>query len=155
MIPDPETDLVLTRGLHAPRAQIRACWTTPALLMRFFVPAPHSVTACEIDLRPGGRFDTTFLVDGERIENSGVRLEVVEGRRLVFTDAYTEGWKPAPEPFMTAILDLDDEPEGGTRYTATARHRSAEDCQRHAEMGFHQGRGVVADQLETLARSLG
>ncbi len=64
----------------------------------------------DIDLRVGGRFNTTFDVDGNVMDNKGVYLEVVPGEKLVFTDAYTEGWKPAPEPFMTAILLLSDAP---------------------------------------------
>ena len=73
----------------------------------------------DIDLRVGGRFNTTFDVEGNVMDNHGVYLEVVPGAKLVFTDAYTEGWKPAPEPFMTAILLLADARGGGTTYTAT------------------------------------
>ena len=154
MILDPETDLGFTRVLKVPRALVWACWTDPRHIPHFFVPRPHKVIACDIDLRVGGRFDTTFDVDGNVMENRGVWLEIVPQTRLVFTDAYTEGWKPAPEPFMTAILDLADEGEG-TRYTATARHRSAETCRQHEEMGFYTGWGIVADQLEAYAASLG
>ena len=42
------------------------------------------------------------------MENKGVYLEVVPNEKLVFTDAYSAGWKPAPEPFMTAILTFED-----------------------------------------------
>ena len=92
---------------------------------RCHIPAPHKVTSVDIDLRVGGRFNTTFDVEGNVMDNHGVYLEVVPGEKLVFTDAYTEGWKPAPEPFMTAILLLADAPGGGTTYTAIARHRNA------------------------------
>ncbi len=152
---NPDTDLTFTRTLAAPRAAIWACWTTPQHIMQFFVPRPNRVTACEIDLRPGGRFNTTFEVDGRVIVNEGVVLEVVEGRRLVFTDTYTEGWQPAPDPFMTAIIDLSDDGAGGTIYTATARHRSADACRSHEQMGFYDGWGTVANQLEDYARTLG
>lgn len=152
---NPDTDLTFTRTLAAPRAAIWACWTTPQHIMQFFVPRPNRVTACDIDLRPGGRFNTTFDVDGQIMVNEGVVLEVVEGRRLVFTDTYTEGWTPAPDPFMTAIIDLSDDGAGGTIYTATARHRSAEACRNHEQMGFHDGWGTVATQLEDYARTLG
>jgi uncharacterized protein YndB with AHSA1/START domain len=80
------------------------------------VPKPHKVTAVDIDLRVGGRFNTTFDVEGNVMQNNGVYLEVVPGEKLVFTDAYTEGWKPAPEPFMTAILILSTR-RGGARPT--------------------------------------
>lgn len=151
---DPRTDLTFTRRINAPRALLWACWTTPEHIRQFFVPKPHRVESCEIDLRVGGRFDTVMNVDGTLIDSKGVFLEVIEGARLVFTDTYSEGWKPAADPFMTAILEFADDVQGGTTYTATARHRSPEACQRHEEMGFFEGWGIVAMQLEDHARSL-
>jgi uncharacterized protein YndB with AHSA1/START domain len=88
------------------------------------------------------------------MENKGVYLEVVPGEKLVFTDAYTEGWKPAPEPFMTAILLLADAPGNGTTYTAIARHRNPDSRKTHEDMGFFDGWGTVATQLETYAKGL-
>ncbi|PKP83979.1 MAG: polyketide cyclase [Alphaproteobacteria bacterium HGW-Alphaproteobacteria-2] len=151
---DPDTDLSFTRTLAAPRRLIWECWTDPRHIPQFFVPAPHRVTAVDIDLRVGGRFNTTFDVDGNVMDNKGVYLEVVPTEKLVFTDAYTEGWKPASDPFMTAILLLEDAPGGSTAYTAIARHRNRETRKAHADMGFFDGWGTVATQLETYARSL-
>lgn len=150
---DPKTDLKLERLIRAPRALIWECWTSAEHIPHFFVPRPHRVTACAIDLRVGGRFDTTFEVEGNVMENRGVWLEVVPQEKLVFTDAYSEGWKPAPDPFMTAILMFEDAPEG-TKYTAIARHRSPEACKTHEDMGFFSGWGTVVDQLEAYAQSL-
>ena len=154
MILDPDTDLSFTRQINAPVALLWQCWTTPEHIKNFFVPRPHTVETCEINLRIGGRFNTTFNVGGQMIENNGVYLEVIPEKRLVFTDGYAEGWKPAPDPFMTAILDFADTGAGGTTYTATARHRSVEACKRHADMGFFDGWGTVVTQLETYAKSL-
>lgn len=151
---DPDTDLSFTRTLAVPRPLIWECWTTPEHIPHFFVPAPHKVTKVEIDLRAGGRFNTTFDVDGNVMENRGVYLEVVPTERLVFTDTYTEGWKPAPEPFMTAILLLSDAVGGGTSYTAIARHRNPDTRKAHEDMGFFDGWGTVATQLETYASGL-
>lgn len=154
MILDPETDLSFTRVLKAPRAVLWECWTRPEHLMHFFVPKPHKVTSCDIDLRVGGRFNTTFDVEGNEMTNKGVYLEVIDQQKLVFTDAYTEGWKPAPEPFMTAILLLEDAEGGGTKYTAIARHRNSGSRKTHEEMGFYDGWGTVADQLDAYAMGL-
>ena len=151
---DPATDLSFTRTLAAPRRLIWECWTSPEHIPHFFIPAPHKVTACDIDLRVGGRFDTTFDVGGTEMLNRGVYLEVVPGEKLVFTDTYTEGWKPAPDPFMTAILLLSDAEGGGTTYTAIARHRTPETRKTHEDMGFFDGWGTVATQLEAYARTL-
>lgn len=151
---DPETDLSFTRKLAVPRALVWECWTTPEYIRHFFVPRPHEVTSCEIDLRVGGRFNTVMKVGEHEMDNKGVYLEVVDGEKLVFTDAYSEGWKPAPDPFMTAIILLEDDPEGGTTYTAIARHRSPEARKTHEDMGFFDGWGTVVTQLEEYARTL-
>lgn len=151
---DQQTDLSLTRRLAATPAALWACWTTPDLLRRFFLPPPHTVTECDIDLRVGGAFNTTFLVDGQEITNRGVFLEIIEHRKLVFTDGYGAGWKPAPDPFMTAIISFEEDPDGGTRYTAIARHRSRDARRRHEDMGFYAGWGTVTEQLETCAKAL-
>ncbi|MGB0966494.1 MAG: SRPBCC family protein [Litorivicinus sp.] len=151
---DPKTDLTFTRTINAPRALLWECWTTPKHIKNFFVPKPHGIDACEIDLRVGGKFNTTMNVEGNKMENEGVYLEVVEGERLVFTDTYSEGWKPAADPFMTAIIEFADDGNGGTTYTATARHRSPEARQSHEDMGFYEGWGTVADQLEEYAGTL-
>ena len=151
---DPKTDLELIHTIDAPRALLWECWTSPEHIPHFFVPKPHSVTSCEIDLRVGGRFNTTFRVDGNDMKNEGVYLDIDPGTKLVFTDAYTEGWKPAPDPFMTAIILFEDAEDGATRYTAIARHRSAEVRKTHEDMGFFDGWGTVVDQLETYAKGL-
>jgi uncharacterized protein YndB with AHSA1/START domain len=152
---DPDLDLVLVRELNAPRAVIWRCWTEPEHLKQWFVPKPHRVTACHLDVRVGGACNTTFDVEGAVMENKGVYLEVVPGEKLVFTDTYTEGWKPAAEPFMTAIVTFEDIGGGRTRYTAVARHRNAESARQHRDMGFHDGWGTVATQLEEYARGMG
>ena len=151
---DPDLDLKLTRTLAVPRALVYECWTSERHIPHFFVPRPHKVTACEIDLRVGGRFNTTFEVDGTEMHNQGVWLDLEQDRRLVFTDTYTEGWKPAPEPFMTAIVLLEDAGEGRTEYTAIARHRNAASARQHEEMGFYGGWGTVVEQLEEYAQGL-
>lgn len=151
---DPKTDLSFTRTLAVPRDLVWDCWTSPEHIPHFFIPRPHKVTACDIDLRIGGRFNTTFDVDGNRMDNKGVYLEVIPQEKLVFTDAYTEDWKPSPEPFMTAILLFTDTEDGGTAYTAIARHRSPETRETHEQMGFYDGWGTVATQLEDYAKGL-
>ncbi|GHA58926.1 activator of HSP90 ATPase [Amylibacter ulvae] len=155
MILDPETDLTFTRTINAPRSILWECWTTPLHIKNFFIPKPHAIDKCEIDLRVGGKFNTTFNVDGNIMENDGVFLEVVDKKRLVFTDTYSEGWKPAADPFMTAIIEFEDYGKGATTYTATARHRSPKARQSHEDMGFFDGWGTVASQLEEYAKSLG
>ena len=151
---NPETDLVLTRDIAAPREVLYKCWTTPEHLVHWFVPKPHKVTACELDVRPGGKCNTTFDVDGTEMPNNGVYLEVIPNEKIVFTDTYTEGWVPKPDPFMTAIITFEDIGNGRTRYTATVRHRTPEAAKTHVDMGFYGGWGTATDQLEAYAQGL-
>lgn len=145
--PDPRLDLVLERIIDVPRDLVWVAWTQPEHVVKWFTPAPWTVTDCEIDLRPGGIFRTVMRSpEGEEFPNIGCYLEVVPNQRLVWTDALLPGYRPSEEPFMTAILTL--EPHGnGTRYVAMAVHRDEAGKTKHEEMGFHQGWGAALDQL--------
>jgi uncharacterized protein YndB with AHSA1/START domain len=148
-------ELVLSRVVPVPRSAIYRAWTTPELVMEFFVPKPWSMAAVDMDPRPGGRWNSIMRdPDGKEYPNSGVYLELVPDARIVFTDAYTEGWVPSGKPFFTGIIELSDE-DGGTRYTARARHWRAEDKAAHEKMGFHEGWGAVLDQLVALIQERG
>ena len=149
-----ERDLVLTRLIDAPAEKLYRAWTQPELLKQWFAPKPYTTPVVETDLHPGG---ATLVVmrgpDGNEFPNRGVYLEVVENRRLVFTDAYVSAWEPSEKPFMTVTITF--EPDGGkTRYTALVRHWSVADREAHEKMGFAQGWGIATNQLEALARTL-
>ncbi len=153
-VPDPKLDLVLERVVDVPPDLVWMAWTVPEHLKKWFTPAPWVTVDCEIDLRPGGIFRTVMRgPEGQEFDNVGCYLEVVENRRLVFTDALTPGYRPAKSPFFTAIVAL--EPHGkGTKYTAIAIHGDEETCQKHTEMGFHAGWGKALDQLVDVAKTL-
>ncbi|WP_172299854.1 SRPBCC family protein [Pseudoruegeria sp. HB172150] len=150
-----ETDLVLHRILKAPRSLVWRCWTDPELLKPWFIPKPHFISEVKMDVRPGGQFFTMMNVDGNAYPNDGSFLEVVPEEKLVFTDLLLADYQPVAEPGLgfTATLTFKDHPEG-TEYTALARHRTPEQAEKHEEMGFSQGWGTVATQLEEFARSL-
>ncbi|MCD4662696.1 SRPBCC domain-containing protein, partial [Agrobacterium sp.] len=74
---------------------------------------------------------------------------VDDGERLVFTDALTAGFRPSAQPFLTAVMQFRDHPEG-MEYVAYAMHRNPGDRDKHAEMGFFDGWNTVADQLAQL-----
>ncbi|MTH76691.1 SRPBCC family protein [Paracoccus aestuariivivens] len=152
---DATNDLILKRILDAPRAAIWRCWTEPELLRQWFCPKPWYVSDSRMELWPGGEVMTVMNgPDGERVENLGVMLEVVPGERLIFTDAFEPGWRPAGRPFMAASVTLADAGDGQTHYEARAMHWTPEVKAEHEAMGFHVGWGIAADQLEVLARKL-
>jgi uncharacterized protein YndB with AHSA1/START domain len=153
LTPDPKLDLVLERELDAPVELLWKCWTTPEHLMQWFCPLPWKTVACEIDLRPGGRFFSTMQSpEGQQFPNVGCYLEIIPNKRLVWTNALLPGYRPAVEPtatidfLFTAALELEAIGKK-TRYRAIAIHRTEADTKTHADMGFQDGWGTVADQL--------
>ncbi len=146
--------LTLTRLIDASPERVFRAWTEPELLKQWFAPLPYTTPIAELDLRPGG---SNLIImrdpDGKDMPMRGVYLEVVKNERLVFTDAYTEAWRPSEKPFMTVVLTFGNE-GGKTRYTAKVLHWSIADREKHEQMGFHQGWGICTDQLAAVAAKL-
>ena len=148
-------ELVLRRTIDASPERIWKAWMTPELLQQWFAPRPWTISDVVVDPRPGGAFN--FVMhgpEGERFPNSGIYLEIVENRRIISTDALTTDWKPAGAPFMVARIDLEPTGDGRTRYKATASHWTEEAMKQHEQMGFHEGWGQVADQLNQIVKTL-
>jgi uncharacterized protein YndB with AHSA1/START domain len=150
---NPELDLILERVVPVTPARVWAAWTEIRHLEKWFAPSPWTTSDWDIDLRPGG--SCSFVMrgpNGEEFANRGCYLELVPERRLIFTDALGPNFRPAPEPFFTAIVDM--EPHGdGTRYRAIAMHSDAAGRKRHDEMGFVEGWGKCLDQLVELFKA--
>lgn len=149
--PNAALDLTLDRLVDLPVERLWAAWTEPDHLVRWFTPAPWRTVACEIDLRPGGRFRTRMQGPaGEAFDNLGCYLVVEAPHRLVWTGALLPGYRPrpaGPEPFlMTAELRFSTE-GGRSRYQAHVLHADEEARRRHEQMGFEAGWSRALEQL--------
>jgi uncharacterized protein YndB with AHSA1/START domain len=150
-----DRELVLERVLNAPREKLFRCWTEPALIVQWFTPPPFKTIRAVMDVRAGGSSCVTMQSpEGQEFPNPGVFLEVVPNEKIVFTDAFTSAWEPSEKPFMTAMITFEDLGGGKTKYTARARHWTAADRESHEKMGFHEGWGIAANQLEALAQKI-
>lgn len=144
-------ELSITRVIDAPVAAVWRAWTEDS--GAWFCPKPWAAEVITQELVSGGRSVIVMRgPDGEENRLEGLYLEVVPEVRIVSTDAFTAGWMPAG-PFMVRIDDFADE-DGRTRYTATARHWTAEAKEKHAAMGFEAGWNAATDQLEAIALRL-
>lgn len=150
---NPTLDLVLERIVDISPEQVFAAWTQPRYLKKWFAPAPWTTVVCEVDLRPGGVFHTVMRSpDGEEYPAGGCFLEIVENRKLVWTDALTAGYRPSENPFFTTILTL--EPYGqGTKYNVRVVHKDQDHRKKHEEMGFQLGWSMCLDQLVAVMKS--
>ncbi|HEY5854800.1 MAG TPA: SRPBCC domain-containing protein [Aldersonia sp.] len=153
---DPELDLTVQRVIRAPRRDLWRAWTTPALLERWWIPAPMQTRVDVLDVHPGGGFVTRMSENGREFvpHTDSVFLLVEEERRLVFTNAVDSAWRPAsPDPVaMTAEIIFGEHPDG-TDYRAIVRHGDSSQRARHEELGFFGGWGFVTEALAALAES--
>jgi uncharacterized protein YndB with AHSA1/START domain len=154
--PNHDRELVLARLIDAPPETLFRCWTDPKVMPEWLCPKPWTVEITKQELKPGGASNLIMRgPDGEESVQDGVYLEVVPGRKLVFTDAYTEGWVPTEGGgMMTATVTFEPQADGRTLYVARVGHPTAEKKAQHEQMGFHEGWGIVADQLEETAKRL-
>lgn len=151
---NPELDLELRREAPVPPRLVWRAWTEPELLMKWFTPAPWRTTACELDLRPGGKFRTVMEgPNGEKHDSTGCVLAVVPETYLLFTDALGPGYRPNETTFMTASVSIEPT-ASGTLYVARAFHKDPAGKKQHEEMGFHQGWASAWEQLVALVKTL-
>lgn len=151
---DPQRDLVLERVIDVPQQLVWRAWTQPEHVKHWFTPAPWITTECEIDLRPGGMFSFVMRSpEGQSFPHIGSFLEIIENKKLVWTDTLLPGYRPSENPFFTAMILL--EAEGlKTKYTALAMHKNEEDRLKHEAMGFREGWGKCLDQLVDYVKTL-
>ena len=157
-------DLVLERTIDAPIDLVWKAYTDADHLKQWFAPRPYEITECELETRPGGIFRIRMQgPDGFDTGhgNAGCVLEVVENKKLAWTSALGPNYRPTElaaegcESFpMTAVITFEDLGSGKTAYRAVAQHANEADRAKHEAMGFQEGWGKCADQLEEYANTL-
>lgn len=146
-----EHKLEITRILKASPERVWRAITEPKLLEQWFCPRPWFVKDVSYDLKTGGKISMKICgPNGEEMPNNGIFLSVEPNKHLISTDAFCDAWIPSERAFMVGETILEDLGDGTTRYTAIARHWNAETKEEHIKMGFYEGWGKAADQLEEL-----
>jgi uncharacterized protein YndB with AHSA1/START domain len=151
--PDAAHTLSLTRLMTASRTRLWHAFSDPKHLAQWWCPKPWTTEVRAFEFHSGGAFHTIMRgPDGGVSDNPGCFLAIEPEHRIVSTSTLLGGFRPAHNPWvpMTAIWTFADE-AGGTRYTATALHADQAKRDEHAKMGFHEGWGICADQLEAYA----
>ncbi|MGV3278540.1 SRPBCC family protein [Rickettsiales bacterium LUAb2] len=151
---NPKLDLILERTLDVNAKLVWKAWTEAQNLPKWFCPKPWRVDDCKIDLKSGGIFSfTMYGPAGEIIPNQGCFLEITTYKKLVWTSALTENYRPSiigknnDMFFFTAKVLIEAIDDQTTKYVAIAMHDTKENREKHEKMGFHEGWGICCDQL--------
>ena len=117
---DPELDLKIERLIKAPRSAVWHAWTDPASFAQWWIPAPAICRVARMELVPGGALVTEMSENGGAFgpHLDACYLAIEPEQRIVFTNALSGGWRPAAEPFITAVITLGSVPIRDSRLSA-------------------------------------
>ncbi len=145
--PDATRDILLTRVFNAPRKLVWDAMTKPDQMARWYGPKGFSARVENHELRAGGQW-TIIMVgpDGTEYPSKGVYLEVSPMDRIISTDEFGDDFEmkdgtELPEG-MSVVMDFEDAPGTSgerTRLTIRIIHPTADDRQKHRDMGVVAG----------------
>ncbi|MEE8599939.1 SRPBCC domain-containing protein [Euzebya tangerina] len=93
---------VYERRLAAELRSVWSAWTDPERKRRWFAP---TAKAYDLDVRPGGTERLLADVEGAEVEFSVIYLDVVEGRRLIWSSQLRSGGRLATAALTTVLLE--------------------------------------------------
>lgn len=140
--PEP---LVISRVFSAPRALVFAAWSSAAHMQRWFSPAGCSVSAAEVDFRPGGVCAICMrLPDGREFWSRGTYLEISPPDRLVVAFGISVDGALKFTAHTTVTFE---EVAGGTRMTVRQAYDIKDPAFRFAIEGSAEGWRTTLDKL--------
>lgn len=104
-----DSELQITRRYDAPRARVFDVWRTAEHLRNWFFPREFRVVEIDIDFRSEGDWSVTIQSPkGNDYPMLGKYREIVDGERIVFTQAWREeNDQLSPETTITVTFSDD------------------------------------------------
>lgn len=137
-IPADEPTIVMTRVYDAPRALVWEAITEAKHVKQWWGGAGFSNPVCEMDVRPGGRWNHVMrFPDGGEMKLDFVFVEVDKPTRLVWQHV-DHGKRTSGPPTSVMTVTLDDLGGTRTRWTLVARFVSNADRDAARKLGFHR-----------------
>ncbi len=144
-----EREFVVERQFAAPRALVFQVFTQPQHLKRWWAPRPYTISACTVDLRPGGIWHYAMRSpEGQEHWARSVYREIVPPEKLVysatFADEHANPIEGVPEHLTTIVFT---EEAGKTKATARVQFSSAEALKVALDMRMLEGTNMTWDYL--------
>ena len=137
-----EREIVLTRVFDAPRELVFEAMTKPEHVVHWFGPHGWTLSVCEIDLRPGGRWRYVLRgPDTREMGMSGVYREIARPERIVSTESFDD--YPGESVNTVTLVEKD----GKTTFTNNIVHASREIRDAVIHSGMEAGAGETFDRL--------
>ncbi|HEX4448038.1 MAG TPA: SRPBCC family protein [Polyangiaceae bacterium] len=142
-----DTEILISRAFDAPRDLVFEAMTRPEHVRHWYGCSAMTMTACEIDLRVGGKWRYVLrMPDGSEHGFHGEYREIVAPARIVSTENY-EPIGPGHE--MVATVTLEDK-GGRTLFKNLVAYRSKQDRDGHLQSGMETGMQESFDRLEAI-----
>ena len=152
-----DEQILITREFDAPRHLVYKAMTTPELVRRWWHAKRGEVTACEIDLRVGGKWRYAMVTpDGFEVAFHGEYVEIVPDERIVTREVY-EGLPEGVTEEQGSTVNtatFADAGEGRTELTLLIQATSNVARDAIIESGMEDGLQDALDLLEETAQSL-
>jgi uncharacterized protein YndB with AHSA1/START domain len=143
-------EVEFSRVFDAPRRHVFEAHAKPEHVRRWWGPHGSTMTACELDFRPGGKWRFVVrTVGGKQVAFFGEYREIVAPERFVWTFGF-DGM-PGPAGLETYTFT---EADGKTTLIAVGHFDSIESRDAAIQSGMEKGAAETWDRLEELLRTL-
>ena len=152
-----DEQILITREFDAPRHLVYKAMTTPELVRRWWHAKRGEVTACEIDLRVGGKWRYAMVTpDGFEVAFHGEYVELVPDERIVTREVYEGLPEGVTEEQGSTVNTATFADAGGGRTELTLLIQTTSKAARDAiiESGMEDGLQDALELLEETAQSL-
>jgi uncharacterized protein YndB with AHSA1/START domain len=139
-----DLEVVMTRVFNAPRRLVYEAHSKPEHIQRWWGPRGSTMTSCEVDFRPGGRWRFVLReADGSENAFRGEFRETLEPEKIV----QTFEWEGMPGHISVETLTLVEQ-DDKTTVTSTSKFDSVEDRDGMLQSGMEAGANESFDRLE-------
>lgn len=155
-----ELEIVITRIFNAPRTLVFQTWIEPKHIEQWWGPKGFKTKVVEMDVKAGGVWRYVMQgSDGTEYPVKGIFREIVPPEKIVTSDEFEEEYeyqqmtpsdsskgynleKMSPDDLpsgMITIITFEEIDGKKTQLTIKTRHQSAEERQKHEDMGVIAG----------------